>query len=363
MALSKPAKHLYQFGPFAVDVTERVLWRDGRPVALPPKAFDLLLVLVENSGHLLEKDELMQRLWPDTFVEEANLPNTISLLRKVLAGDGDHPYIETVPRRGYRFVAAVEEISDGPVEFVAGLKGATGESVDPSLTERTRASPPIEEKVETTDAQEEAAAVAPFPAPGQPKRRHRLFGVGFGLALLAAGALGGLYYGRKLWENPPPSFHQLTFRRGTIWSARFAPDGQTIIYGAAWDGHPIQPFLTRPDSPESRSLGLSDSDILSISPSGEMAISLSRRFIRIWESSGRLARLPIAGGAPREVLDNVKDADWSPDGTGLAVVRRVKGRDRLEFPIGKVLYESQGFISFPRVATRRCHCLPRTLER
>ena len=160
MALSKPAKHLYQFGPFAVDVAERVLWRDGRPVALPPKAFDLLLVLVENSGHLLEKDELMQRLWPDTFVEEANLPNTISLLRKVLAGDGDHPYIETVPRRGYRFVAAVEEISDGPVEFVAGLKGATGESVDPSLTERTRASPPIEEKVETTDAQEEAAATA-----------------------------------------------------------------------------------------------------------------------------------------------------------------------------------------------------------
>ena len=68
MALSKPAKHLYQFGPFAVDVAERVLWRDGRPVALPPKAFDLLLVLVENSGHLIEKDELMQRLWPDTFV-------------------------------------------------------------------------------------------------------------------------------------------------------------------------------------------------------------------------------------------------------------------------------------------------------
>ena len=348
MALSKPAKHLYQFGPFAVDVAERVLWRDGRPVALPPKAFDLLLVLVENSGHLLEKDELMQRLWPDTFVEEANLPNTISLLRKALAGDGDHPYIETVPRRGYRFVAAVEEISGGPMEFVAGLNGTPGESVELSLTERARASPIIEEKVETTDAQE-AAAVAPFPTPGQPKR-HRLFAFGFGLALLAVGAGVGLFYGRKLWENPPPSFQQLTFRRGTVWSARFAPDGQTIIYGAAWDGHPTQPFLTRPESPESRSLGLIDGDILSISPSGEMAISLGRRFKRFWESSGKLARLSLAGGAPREVLDRVNDADWSPDGTSLAVVRRGKRRDRLEFPIGKVLYESQGFIIYPRVS-------------
>ena len=348
MALSKPAKHLYQFGPFAVDVAERVLWREGRPVALPPKAFDLLLVLVENSGHLLEKDELMQRLWPDTFVEEANLPNTISLLRKALAGDGDHPYIETVPRRGYRFVAAVEEISGGPMEFVAGLNGTPGESVELSLTERARASPIIEEKVETTDAQE-AAAVAPFPTPGQPKR-HRLFAFGFGLALLAVGAVVGLFYGRKFWENPPPSFQQLTFRRGTVWSARFAPDGQTIIYGAAWDGHPTQPFLTRPESPESRSLGLFDGDILSISPSGEMAISLGRRFKRFWESSGKLARLSLAGGAPREVLDRVNDADWSPDGTSLAVVRRGKRRDRLEFPIGKVLYESQGFIIYPRVS-------------
>jgi DNA-binding winged helix-turn-helix (wHTH) protein len=82
MAMSKPAKHLYQFGPFSVDVAERVLWREGRPMTLPPKAFELLLVLVEHRGHPLEKDELMRRLWPDTFLEEANLANNISLLRK-----------------------------------------------------------------------------------------------------------------------------------------------------------------------------------------------------------------------------------------------------------------------------------------
>jgi DNA-binding winged helix-turn-helix (wHTH) protein len=113
MALSKPASTNTSLARSLWMWSSESYGATGGPVALPPKAFDLLLVLVENSGHLLEKDELMQRLWPDTFVEEANLPNTISLLRKALAGDGDHPYIETVPRRGYRFVAAVEEISAG----------------------------------------------------------------------------------------------------------------------------------------------------------------------------------------------------------------------------------------------------------
>jgi DNA-binding winged helix-turn-helix (wHTH) protein/TolB-like protein/Flp pilus assembly protein TadD len=118
MAMSKRAKEFYHFGLFNMDVTERVLLRDGRPLALSPKAFDLLVLLVENSGHLLEKDELMRQLWPDTFVEEANLTNNISLLRKALAEDDDHRYIETVPRRGYRFVAEVEELSVGATELI-----------------------------------------------------------------------------------------------------------------------------------------------------------------------------------------------------------------------------------------------------
>jgi hypothetical protein len=166
------------------------------------------------------------------------------------------------------------------MEFVAGLNGTPGESVELSLTERARASPTIEEKVETTDAQE-AAAVAPFPTPGQPKH-HRLFGFGFGLALLAVGAWGRPFYGRKLWENPPPSFQQLTFPAWHGLVGEICPRWQTIIYGAAWDGHPTQPFLTRPESPESRSLGLIDCvTFSSISPSGEMAISLGRRFKKI----------------------------------------------------------------------------------
>src|SRR4030095_8897090 len=114
MIMSKRAKQLYEFGPFQIDVAERLLLRYGHSVPLPPKAFDTLLSLVENSGHLVEKDELMQRLWPDTFVEETNLPNNISLLRKALGDDtSKHIYIETVPRRGYRFIAEVAGLSNG----------------------------------------------------------------------------------------------------------------------------------------------------------------------------------------------------------------------------------------------------------
>jgi len=114
MAMSRKARQFYQFGPFRIDVAERLLQLEGENVTLTPKAFDLLLLLVENQGHLLEKDDLMKTLWPDTFVEEANLSNNVSQLRKVLSADSTHQYIETVPRRGYRFVAKVAMPSLAP---------------------------------------------------------------------------------------------------------------------------------------------------------------------------------------------------------------------------------------------------------
>src|ERR1044071_9617232 len=111
-------KRLYEFGPFTLDPAERVLTRDGRPVPLTPKAFDLLLVLVENGGHLLGKKNLMEAVWPDSVVEEGNLTFTVSSLRKALGEDRKEPqYIETVPRSGYRFVADVRVLEgDSGVE-------------------------------------------------------------------------------------------------------------------------------------------------------------------------------------------------------------------------------------------------------
>lgn len=105
-------KRLYKFGPFRLDAAERVLLRNGEPVPLPHKVIDTLVALVEKSGHVISKDELMQRVWPDTFVEEANLTVNISTLRKALGkGSNGHQYIETLPKRGYRFTADVDELA------------------------------------------------------------------------------------------------------------------------------------------------------------------------------------------------------------------------------------------------------------
>ena len=114
MVMSGRIRRFYEFGPFHIDTAEQLLLRDGRPVQLTQKAFDTLIALVENRGRLLEKDELMRIIWPDAFVEEANLANNISLLRKILGDRADNRlYIETIPRRGYRFVASVKELENG----------------------------------------------------------------------------------------------------------------------------------------------------------------------------------------------------------------------------------------------------------
>lgn len=132
-------EHSYSFGPFRLDVGERLLLRDGESVTLPPKAFETLAALVESSGRLLTKEDLMNRLWPDTFVEEANLANNISLLRKVLDDDRQgSKYIETVPKRGYRFVASVER-SLGQSGNLESETPTTAEV--PSLTSRDRGEP------------------------------------------------------------------------------------------------------------------------------------------------------------------------------------------------------------------------------
>ncbi len=175
----------------------------------------------------------------------------------------------------------------------------------------------------------------------------------FGVAILAALALG-MFLGRKLWsvEATPPLYHQMTFRRGSIRSARFAPDGQMVLYSASWQGNPIEVFSARPESPESRSVGLPKTQLMSVSSQGEMAVLLNAHAIGTWVNMGTLARAPVGGGAPREVVEQVQWADWSPDGTELAVVRDVNGRNRLEYPTGKVLYETGGWIGHPRISPK-----------
>jgi eukaryotic-like serine/threonine-protein kinase len=149
-----------------------------------------------------------------------------------------------------------------------------------------------------------------------------------------------------------PAYHLLTYRRGTIRLARFAPDGQTVIYSAAWEGGPVEIFSTRFGTPESRPVGVPGAEILAISSTGEMAVLLRSQQTKSQVYTGTLARMSLGGGAPREVLENIQWADWSPDGSQLAIVRDFNGRNRLEYPPGKVLYETGGWISHPRVSRK-----------
>ncbi len=153
-----------------------------------------------------------------------------------------------------------------------------------------------------------------------------------------------------------PSFHRLTFRRGELGNARFAPDGQTIVYSASWSGEERQIYSTRIDSPESRPLGFGRAEIVAISSAGEMAIELLKSGVT---DVGTLARVPMAGGVPREILEGMPwvSADWSPDGKNLAVVRLTEGENRegrnsLECPIGKVLLDSTDTLRSPRISPR-----------
>jgi len=201
----------------------------------------------------------------------------------------------------------------------------------------------------------QAAATVSVPIQTAVTRRKN---VPIALLLGLCGALllgAGVYAGKLLFSKPPllpPMYRQLTFRRGSIRSARFAPDGQTILYSAAWQGSPVDVFTARPEAPEARSMGLSRTQLVSVSSASEMAVLLNSKAIGTWVNMGTLARAPLVGGAPREVLEQAQWADWSADGSGLAVVRDFGGRNRLEYPIGKPLYQTGGWIGHPRVSPK-----------
>ncbi len=163
------------------------------------------------------------------------------------------------------------------------------------------------------------------------------------LALFYLVSIAGAAYGAWIWaqrtkEKPVEAlFRRMTFRRGEVRSARFTPDGETIVYSAAWDGKPTETFVVSLNATEARPLEIPDSEVLAVSKSAELAILLHRdRFT----NEGVLARVPLAGGTPREVADHVISADWSPDGSSLAVVRRHNGKIRVEYPIGTPVSEA-----------------------
>ena len=147
-----------------------------------------------------------------------------------------------------------------------------------------------------------------------------------------------------------PTFERLTFRNGFVSGARFTPDRHGVVYGASWEGGPIELFTSRLGSPESRSLGLPPANLLAISRTGEMALSRGFHHTFWYQVSGTLARASLSGGGVRMLLEDTGHADWAPDGESMAVVHFVGRRCRLEYPVGRVLHETSEWLSRPSVS-------------
>jgi Tol biopolymer transport system component len=200
-----------------------------------------------------------------------------------------------------------------------------------------------------TETTPRGAVVGAHDGSPQPSRQRRgLLTTLVAAVVVSAAAILALWVQSR--TPAPVSYQQLTFRRGTIRQARFAHDGRTIVYGAAWDGKPFEVFSMRPGSPESRSMEAADADLLSLSTSDELLLLLRPRATIFFQRVGTLARAPFAGGSPRELATSVREADWAPDGGEMAILRDVDGKQRLEFPVGHTLYETSGWVTQLRVS-------------
>jgi DNA-binding winged helix-turn-helix (wHTH) protein/Tol biopolymer transport system component len=298
-----------RFGDYELDLQAGVLRKNGIRIRCQEQPLQVLAVLAEQPGQLVTREELRRRVWPeDTFVDFDQALNTaIKKIRVALNDEADAPrYIETVPRRGYRFVAAIEQV------------------------------------------------VTPSPAVTTPVRskRDRLLALA-GIVTVALAILG-LTWRFGPWKgdaSTTPEFRRLTFNLPELGVARFTPDGTSVVYSAGRSPHKAIIYAQRLGAPGPRQLEISDAKLVAVSPQAELAVigegSDDSSRSTHHEGGGTLARVPLEGGAPRELLPQTETADWSPSGQ-LAVVRRVGDKSRLEYPVGKVLYESAGWIDSPR---------------
>lgn len=182
-------------------------------------------------------------------------------------------------------------------------------------------------------------------------QRHRASVIA-ACAVAAAALVGiGWWLANGRGGSAPPEYQQITFRTGSIGNARFTPDG-SVIYSAAFEGGPDQLYMATMNENGAREIGLKDAEILSISKNGELAIRLKTQNLPGYARSGTLARVPLSGGTPREVLDNIQDAEFAAEGEKMAVVRYVpeSAHWRLEYPVGTVLLDGVDWISNPRIS-------------
>lgn len=332
---------IYEFGPFRLDANRRLLLRDGKAVPLTHKAFETLAILVQNNGRIVQKDELMREVWPDTFVEEGSLTRNISVLRKILGeGPSDHHYIETIPKRGYRFVASVRE-----------LAGEAPEAEEPSLSPQA---PPLvreEEPVASTVSTNGKASVKPrpayatllnaasatgaesapgeavtssAPAPAESGRRRRGSALILVPALMALAGLGYVLFefaspGRVVALGESMKVARFT-TTGTSLDAAISPDGKYVVYvmEEKWQ----QSLWVKHVATASNVRIIPPSDVsyqgLAFSPDGDYI------FYNVWDrkSVGQIYKVPALGGnSTRIIYDVMPSLSVSPDGKRIAYIR------------------------------------------
>lgn len=303
-----PVNHFYRFGKFTVDTDQKVLWCDGQPVRVTPKVFDTLLILLQNPRRIIEKAELMNQLWPDVFVEETNLTFNVQQLRKALGDSAQQPiYIETVPRRGYRFIAEVEE----------GLSASV-----PTADQRFELAEPGEAQIQNV-AQVGADVLAgkqsfwPFSAPR-----------GLMLSLIGVVAVAGALY----WLLGQGSvFGSRTEHAKSGASLRFeklTDAGQSRLVAISPDGKYIAYTRNFQNKASIWLRQLSTNTNIEIVPPNNSVYSLA--FARngdylyfVGNEPKKLHRVSMLGGAPVEILENLEeDVSVSADDQQIAFIRR-----------------------------------------
>lgn len=295
-------------GVFELDLGRRELRRRGTLVKIQPQPFRVLARIAEAAGEVVTREDLGRELWPaDAPADcEQALNFCIRQIRSALGEEATAPrYLETLPRRGYRWIG-------GTVERAAAVE--------------TDSRPPAERP---PDARPEAGG-----REDASRRRGPLRALVPLVALLILALAAGAFLSRRSPTPgpalPDPRFERVTFRRGSITSARFTGDGQ-VVFTAGWDGQPPRLYVTSSDFRAARELDAGDALIAGSSSAGEVA------FVH----EGTLARVSLAGGPPKEILAGVVSADWV-GGDEFAVARVVAGRGRLEFPSGKLISEVVG---------------------
>ncbi len=307
--MSKQNKRIFEFGPFSIDTVNRQLWRDGEVVPLKAKAVDTLLLLIESNGDVVEKDDLMQTLWPDSFVEEANLTQNIYTLRKALGGD----YIETIPRRGYRFTAHVKEAGNGGADVIV-IKEKTRTSVSYEVdTDDPATSRVIAEVIDVTPR------VRQLPA-STTVRTLRWLWITIVLAMIVIAAVAAF-----LWlRNRSLPFESVKLTKftttGKAVKVGISPDGKYVAYVLSESG--LQSIWLRqmvtgkelPIVPPERT------DIYGVTFSRD-----GQYLFYVSQAQNHLAvlyQVPSLGGEPDKLVEDVDSpVTLSPDGKQMAFIR------------------------------------------